>query len=704
MDTNRPSPKLNQLTKFALLLSSALPEDATVPVIGINHDVELSNCFSPNGFISCPSLCLHGQNSSEGSSTAMQTHLASLNMNSPIYTSSSPSSVSSTPKTLLINVIQSMQELIESRLSRMILHLLKTGDENSRVVAHLVSPSRNAIKICTVVTRFESTNEPIQYKDEETDMIFKAVLDVKIFGQVTTVEMICPVTFQGKFDDNATVSAGGEQSEVPLLSCVEIKFNCSALLQEMIGRARMLTKKAVKEAAALSIKILRITPKNGGNADSSCSTSASGGNSGNVGLTHGSGDIGVSNGTARDGKTQDVSSAGGLFSNDNLGALAAALKLGPQQGTLGTNSGSNSLNSNGSSGLLAAALKSGARPAQQQFNSNADMLAAVLKGVDSTSKPAPMPSLLGNSSFGLLNANSTASFGSIFGSLGNLRNDTFTNLLKSSNSLKNLANADWGLNQGGNSAALLQNNVSARGANAEGNSNATFDFGNTSGTSASAAQARNLLLGLAGAGESDGGMSNNSTAAKISNCSIDAMKNIVRVQDQANSHPSISAVAGLNPSQGQDSKQEMLNKLQEMIQTSSTAAGSISNSQYGALRDFLLKRRNGSPQASTNISLHQPRTNAQATTNQEEVPDSSKNYQGLFSWIENDSMFLTEDKLKEQDCIAKKKEQESRKKPMPRRFFSSAEDGNLESVGQSLFEEKKRKSKSKDGASKKKRA
>ena len=659
-------------------------------------------------------------------------------MNSPIYTSSSPSSVSSTPKTLLMNVIQSLNELIESRLSRMILHLLKTGEENSRVVAHLVSPSRNAIKICTVVTRFESTSEPNQQKEAETDMIFKAVLDVKIFGQVTTVEMASPVTFVGKFDENATVSAGGEQLDGPLLSGVKIQFNCSALLQEMIGRARMLTKKAVKDAAALSFKILRISQISGG-AENSGNASEAGGKSESVGRSHASGNLGLADGGAGSStemltaalklKAQQMISNnpaqgyGGALSNDNLGVLAAALTLG-QQGTLGSNQVSNSLNSNDSAGLLAAALKSGAEQAQQDSKTNVDMVAAALKigsaqerqqqqGVGPASKLAQLSSLQKNSSFGLLNANSALSFGSFFGSLGNLRNDTFTNLLKSSSSLKNLANADWGLNHGGDSAALLrktsQNAASTGGANAGGNANATFDFGNASSASAGNAQARNLLLSLAGAGGSDGGMSNNSMAAQISNNSIETMKNIVRLQDQATAkNSSVPIAAGLNPSQGHDIKQQMLGKLGEMLQASSTAGGASTNanSQYDLLRELLLKNPNAlmTQASTTSSSVQQPQVSAQQPQKpQQEDQDSSKNYQGLFSWIEKDSMFLTQDKIKEQDRIHEKKEQASRQEPMPLRFFSSAEDGNLESVGRSLFGEKKRKGGSKGGVTKKKK-
>lgn len=53
--------------------------------------------------------------------------------------------------------------------------------------------------------------------------------------------------------------------------------------------------------------------------------------------------------------------------------------------------------------------------------------------------------------------------------------------------------------------------------------------------------------------------------------------------------------------------------------------------------------------------------------------------QGLFNWIQHDEMFLTEDKLKEQNAINEELERKAEEEPMPRRLFTQEE------VGDTLF-------------------
>jgi hypothetical protein len=278
----------------------------------------------------------------------MQERLASLNMNSPIYTSSFPDSVCSTPKTLLLNVIQSMKELMESRLARMVLQLLRTEGGNSGVMVHLLSPSRNSIKICTVVTRFEARPESSSVEESEGElvirMMFKAVLDVTIFGEMTTGEMQSPVSIVGEFHD--------VESEGPLLSSVDIKFDCTAFLREMIRHARTLVKKAVMEAAALSVKILSIS-ENAAGETASLGAVAPFGNVGNqvAGL-----------GNSDNARLLAAAQGLGLANSNSAGLLAAALKGGGQHGpsSVEGNQGTGYAPAS-DAGMLPAALKLGAQ-------------------------------------------------------------------------------------------------------------------------------------------------------------------------------------------------------------------------------------------------------------------------------------------------------------------------------------------------------
>jgi len=71
--------------------------------------------------------------------------------------------------------------------------------------------------------------------------------------------------------------------------------------------------------------------------------------------------------------------------------------------------------------------------------------------------------------------------------------------------------------------------------------------------------------------------------------------------------------------------------------------------------------------------------------------ESGNIYQGLFNWIQDDDkMFLTEDKIKEQNAIDEEKERRAREAPMPLRFFTAAEEngggeGGLKKVSDALF-------------------
>ncbi len=74
-----------------------------------------------------------------------------------------------------------------------------------------------------------------------------------------------------------------------------------------------------------------------------------------------------------------------------------------------------------------------------------------------------------------------------------------------------------------------------------------------------------------------------------------------------------------------------------------------------------------------------------------QAKESGNIYKGLFNWIQDDEkMFLTEDKIKEQNAIDEENERLERNAPMPLRFFTAAEEigggeRGLKKVSDALF-------------------
>jgi hypothetical protein len=126
--------------------------------------------------------------------------LAILNMSSKFYTT--PDSAFYTPKTILRNVKNGMEELMESRLKSTLLQLAQKSAERGvqrhmSVLFRLISPSQNPLHIATILTQFvspEHVNCEHNVEDTDKDLVkltleFKAIIDVVIFGDVKRVEL-----------------------------------------------------------------------------------------------------------------------------------------------------------------------------------------------------------------------------------------------------------------------------------------------------------------------------------------------------------------------------------------------------------------------------------------------------------------------------------------------------------------------------------
>ena len=143
---------------------------------------------------------------------------------------------------------------MDSRLRSTVSQLVRKGGiSNSQMLFRLLSPSRRPIQVATIITRFmlpdgEGDSTHCSTVDDmiSIPLLFKAVVDVKVFGEVSTVQLTCPVTMSGTFDCHDG-----------LLTAVDVCFDCVSLLQTMINQARLIVKLAVTKAAAISVQIAK---------------------------------------------------------------------------------------------------------------------------------------------------------------------------------------------------------------------------------------------------------------------------------------------------------------------------------------------------------------------------------------------------------------------------------------------------------------
>jgi hypothetical protein len=147
-----------------------------------------------------------------------------------------------------------MEDLMDSRLRSTVSQLVRKGGiSNSQMLFRLLSPSQRPIQVATIITRFmlpdgEGDNTPCSTVDDmiSIPLLFKAVVDIKVFREVSTVELTCPVTMSGKFDCHDG-----------LLTAADVCFDCVSLLQTMINQARLIVKLAVTKAADISVQIAK---------------------------------------------------------------------------------------------------------------------------------------------------------------------------------------------------------------------------------------------------------------------------------------------------------------------------------------------------------------------------------------------------------------------------------------------------------------
>ena len=166
-------------------------------------DFSYANSSVPPPSISSSSLLIHGKSRKDftvNNSKGSLQQLAVLNMYSKFYTT--PDSAFYSPKRILENIMNGMEELIESRLKSTLLQLVQKSAERGvqrhmKLLFQLVSPSQSPLRITTVLTQFvssETVNSDNNVIDTDNDQVelnldFKAVIDCAIFEEVITVEL-----------------------------------------------------------------------------------------------------------------------------------------------------------------------------------------------------------------------------------------------------------------------------------------------------------------------------------------------------------------------------------------------------------------------------------------------------------------------------------------------------------------------------------
>ena len=227
--------------------------------------------------IASSSLSMHGgtkatplQGEEEGITITKESLLdkAALNMATPFFTT--PATATYTAKTILKNIVTTFETLIDSRLrsvaSQIVLNSRTSIGENkcSKMLLRLLNPSLRPVRVATVITRFMTIPENENDRNElhltttsnsfEETMLsiplsFKVVLDIKVFGEVSTIELSCPVTISGTFDIHDTDG---------LLTSVDIVFDTDHLLRAMIDQARLVVKLAITKTAATSVNVVKL--------------------------------------------------------------------------------------------------------------------------------------------------------------------------------------------------------------------------------------------------------------------------------------------------------------------------------------------------------------------------------------------------------------------------------------------------------------
>lgn len=259
-DTNNRA--LLQLNSFAAFLSSAMSVSETDPVhprpeprlatlLSPHVHFDTSSLNNSHTVCSFPTLSLKNTLDGAGLATTDMSlqDTTALKLAIPMFVD--PKSVSNVPVMLLNNVSESLMALIDARLRSTISALARQcikGSDSTRpskrtfVLLSLLGNSPVTLK--TIVTSFRIVPsilcDSFVASGASMPLVLSAVVDLSVFGKLTTVSFEAPGTITGNFNNDFRFER------------LEVNFDCISLLSVMMKEARTVVKKVVTQAVSIS--------------------------------------------------------------------------------------------------------------------------------------------------------------------------------------------------------------------------------------------------------------------------------------------------------------------------------------------------------------------------------------------------------------------------------------------------------------------
>ena len=250
------------LSDFATLLSCALvaADQGNFQLLG-NAGGQLSSKMTPQACCSIPSLRLQQGASSTTKDDGPKTkpvleQAAANNLGSPCTLPCSE--MGTAPMTILWNLNQSFLYLVQSRLKSTIQALAKqrgAGDNaRSRMVLELLQPSATPISLNTIVSSFRTLPISNENNNDHADvcvqpLILDVVVDLKVLGQIVSVQLGAPGTMQGCLDGS-------------LIALAAVTLDTKTLLRCMMQETRRLVRRAVSLATQIAACMTQTLPRN----------------------------------------------------------------------------------------------------------------------------------------------------------------------------------------------------------------------------------------------------------------------------------------------------------------------------------------------------------------------------------------------------------------------------------------------------------